>query len=73
LEDHLGEDASYYDLEWLEETNESFVISFDNDCCPNPLPENGVVEPINTRRIEVTATPEAWIKQNGRGFLCSTE
>jgi len=72
-EEHLGEDAADYDLEWLEETREAFSIGFDNCCCPNPLPENGIAEPINSRRIEVIASPAAWIKQNGRGFLCSTE
>lgn len=59
----------YEENEWVElPGDETLTITFEEERDQRDRPEGAVVN-----ELRVTATVGAWIKHNGRGFLCSTE
>ena len=71
-EKHTGEDAADYDMEWLEETD-PLSIHFVEEYDPKPAPDGADITILDNGSVQIIASPAAWIKYNGRGFLCSTE
>lgn len=68
-----GESPEDYEADEFEECDDDAILKirfYDESDLPSPLPENATVEPRDGARI-VSATYAAWVKQHGRGFLCT--